>query len=435
MTLWQNLSLGSQSTGSNFTRSHLSNRGAELIHQRKASGLLLLRSASDRVCGPSVSLFKYRLHTPMSPSSDAAQHTTEHRNTPTHLSYPSHTLRDKLAYLRFSKDVNNTIAGASAGLTSAVIVCPLDVVKTRLQAQGGLQAEISRRHPVDGMTAIRYQGMIPSLKRIWHEEGVRGMYRGLGPTVLGYLPTWAAYFTIYEKCKVWYGDRLESPWMSHIASALTAGASSTALTNPIWVVKTRLMTQSKHTPWHYNSTPDAIRRMYQDEGIRTFYRGLGPSLLGVTHVAVQFPLYEQFKVWISQWQGNADGVEPGSGAILAASSISKIIASAVTYPHEIIRTRLQTQTKGDKSAKYRGVIQAVRKVYLEEGWRSFYTGMGVNMFRTVPSSALTIWTYELIAKKLETWSKSFDEDEEDWEDATVYPAITIISMLAKSARI
>ena len=36
---------------------------------------------------------------------------------------------------------------------------------------------------------------------IWREEGVRGMYRGLGPLILGYLPTWMVYFTVYEKTK------------------------------------------------------------------------------------------------------------------------------------------------------------------------------------------------------------------------------------------
>jgi solute carrier family 25 folate transporter 32 len=45
-------------------------------------------------------------------------------------------------------------------------------------------------------------------------------------------------------------------------------------------------------PWHYTSTFDAFRKMYLKEGIASFYSGLTPALLGLTHVAIQFPLYE-----------------------------------------------------------------------------------------------------------------------------------------------
>lgn len=50
------------------------------------------------------------------------------------------------------------------------------------------------------------------------------------------------------------------------------------------------------TPWHYKSTIDAFRTMYRTEGIGSFYSGLAPALLGLTHVAIQFPLYEFFKL-------------------------------------------------------------------------------------------------------------------------------------------
>lgn len=49
--------------------------------------------------------------------------------------------------------------------------------------------------------------MLGTLRRIRAEEGVRGLYRGLTPTVVGYLPTWAIYFTIYDHCKIaWAKD-------------------------------------------------------------------------------------------------------------------------------------------------------------------------------------------------------------------------------------
>lgn len=78
---------------------------------------------------------------------------------------------------------------------------------------------------------------------------------------------------------------------------MTAGASGTILTNPLWVVKTRFMTQESGADEpRYRHTWDALVRIYREEGPKAFYRGLLPSLFGVAHVAVQFPLYERFKV-------------------------------------------------------------------------------------------------------------------------------------------
>lgn len=80
---------------------------------------------------------------------------------------------------------------------------------------------------------------------------------------------------------------------------MTAGASGTVLTNPLWVVKTRFMAQATLPPSDakYRHTLDAVVRIYRTEGFRAFYKGLLPSLMGVSHVAVQFPLYEKAKSW------------------------------------------------------------------------------------------------------------------------------------------
>lgn len=50
----------------------------------------------------------------------------------------------------------------------------------------------------------------------------------------------------------------------------------------------------------YRHTIDAIRQIYSTEGIGAFYKGLVPSLFGIAHVAVQFPLYEKFKSWYGE---------------------------------------------------------------------------------------------------------------------------------------
>lgn len=180
------------------------------------------------------------------------------------------------------------------------------------------------------------------------------------------------------------------------------------------------------TPWHYRSTLDAARKMYSSEGLLSFYSGLTPALLGLTHVAVQFPTYEFLKTKFTG-QGMGQPEAPGQDAhwsgILSASILSKILASSATYPHEVIRTRLQTQRRpvageqylqgmgvapgtgqangnGSYTPKYRGILMTARTILREEGWRAFYAGLGTNMMRAVPAATVTMLTYEFVMREL-----------------------------------
>jgi solute carrier family 25 folate transporter 32 len=159
-------------------------------------------------------------------------------------------------------------------------------------------------------------------------------------------------------------------------------------------------------PWYYTSTFDAAKKMYRMEGIRAFYSGLTPALLGLAHVAVQFPLYEYFKM---KFTGYGIGEHPpneGGGAwlgISAATFLSKICASTATYPHEVLRTRFQTQQKASSDgmparARYRGIINTCKLILREEGWQAFYAGIGTNLVRAIPAAMTTMLTYEFLQK-------------------------------------
>lgn len=413
----------------------------------------------------------------------------------------------------------SAVAGACAGLVSSIVTCPLDVVKTKLQAQSGPSRPLRSGwsgpagHPNGGIgggaareawekklrdqarakgvsvaeISSQYEGLSGTMRKIWTENGIKGFYRGLGPTIFGYLPTWAIYFTVYDQCKTFLASNFnptgEEDFINHIFSAMTAGMVSTTCTSPLWVVKTRFMLQSVKDPSTrpYRHTGDAFVQIYRTEGLRGFYRGLLPSLFGVSHVAVQFPLYENFKAWARE-QNDTDELTPS--AILLCSSGAKMIASMLTYPHEVLRTRLQMQPRivgsvasspspapakgglegkmthesgkrtmhtlsgrgigqnrrnanarrtgrvpnmnarqisgmgnisGHSGNRYTGVLQACATIAREEGLRGFYKGMGVNLIRTVPSSALTILTYEVMMQHL-TQSDHESEDLNDHKD-------------------
>ena len=322
--------------------------------------------------------------------------------------------------LSLPKAWESPISGAGAGLASGIVTCPLDVIKTKLQAQGGFSGTKQSSHTTPAKQM--YRGVIGSARTIVREDGLKGLYRGLGPMLLGYLPTWAVYLTIYERSREPYYDMCGNWWLARCYSSLTAGACSTLLTNPIWVIKTRLMSQSnrstsegKRVGFHYANTWDAARQMYRSEGIRSFYSGLTPAMLGLTHVAVQFPLYEFFKMQFTGFGiGEHPAEETGSTwlGITAATFLSKTCASTATYPHEVLRTRLQTQqrrygvTSSDgmqMKAQTNGLVQTCKIMLKEEGWRGFYAGLGTNLIRAIPSAMTTMLTYEFLQRTIHDW--------------------------------
>ncbi|KAJ5712761.1 hypothetical protein N7493_009229 [Penicillium malachiteum] len=330
--------------------------------------------------------------------------------------------------------------GGAAGVASGIVTCPLDVIKTKLQAQGGF----ARRNGAAMETKALYRGMLGTGRVIIREDGIRGLYQGLGPMLMGYLPTWAVYLAIYDRTREYFYEKTDSWWLSRGYASVTAGACSTIVTNPIWVIKTRLMSQSlkqnhegARAPWQYSGTIDAARKMYQVEGLRSFYSGLTPALLGLSHVAIQFPLYEYLKM---AFTGYGIGEHPDTGSshwigISLATFLSKVCASTITYPHEVLRTRLQTQQRTAPAQsheeivfrgglnhphdrgrplasssdgmplrpRYSGMLRTCQTILQEEGWRAFYSGIGTNLFRAIPAAMTTMLTYEYLRKVIHTF--------------------------------
>eukprot|EP01119_Soliformovum_irregulare_P010562 TRINITY_DN2608_c0_g1_i2.p1 TRINITY_DN2608_c0_g1~~TRINITY_DN2608_c0_g1_i2.p1 ORF type:complete len:299 (-),score=60.27 TRINITY_DN2608_c0_g1_i2:134-1030(-) len=263
----------------------------------------------------------------------------------------------------------NAFAGAGAGTISAIITCPLEVVKTVLQVQR------SHKNAVDP----KFQGTMGTLVTILKEDGIRGCYRGLGTTMLAMVPNWAIYFTLYEflKQSALRGGFQDGPAM-HMATAMVTGACVDAIVNPLWMIKTRLQTQRmKSNQIKYHGTFDAFHKIVRDEGWRALFKGLTPQLLGCIHVGIQFPLYEYMKSSFADLnrKGSHQQKELKTWQLMASASFSKAMASIIAYPHEVLRSRFQFQSD-DEPNRYKGILDAIKRIHKEEGIRGFYRGLG-----------------------------------------------------------
>ncbi|CAM9689102.1 unnamed protein product [Choristocarpus tenellus] len=124
------------------------------------------------------------------------------------------------------------ISGAGAGLVCSILCSPLDVAKIRIQVQ---DAVLPRNAP------RKYCGVLPTLTTIWVEEGARGWYKGLAPAMICIPIFWGIYFHVYEQAKGVFKQATGQD--HHLLPAIAAGAITDLVTNPFWVVRTRMQTQ------------------------------------------------------------------------------------------------------------------------------------------------------------------------------------------------
>lgn len=172
----------------------------------------------------------------------------------------------------------------------------------------------------------------------------------------------------YNSIKAYMLEGTEKPALGaerHMLAAAEAGVLTLVLTNPIWVVKTRLCLQygtaselQLASEKHYLGMNDAFRKVYRYEGLAGFYKGFAPGILGVSHGAIQFMAYEDLKERYIQHYGLAHDTKLGTLEYLSFAAVSKLFAASITYPYQVLRARLQ-----DQHSTYDGLMDAFRKTW------------------------------------------------------------------------
>lgn len=194
------------------------------------------------------------------------------------------------------------------------------------------------------------------VQAIHYTEGWRGFFRGLGPSLAGVVPATAIKFYVYGNCKHIAAElfnRAEDDTIIHAQAAVTAGMATATLTNPIWLVKTRLQLDKVRTQAdgitarQYTNSLDCLRQVVRTEGIRGLYRGLSASYLGTVETAMHLVMYERLK---NTFRAGLGGHGESSGEMetwistSGAAGLAKLGAVLITYPHEVRDFRV-TSTK------------------------------------------------------------------------------------------
>ena len=165
------------------------------------------------------------------------------------------------------------------------------------------------------------------------------------------------------------------------------------MTNPIWLIKVRLQSQPHDAPDRYKGLLDCIKTIYREEGIRGFWRGIVPALIGTSHGAVQMATYERLRSWM--WR-HVDNMGPQHYLVLGIAS--KSIASIVTFPYQLVKTRMQVRDK--HFHRQASLTQTVKSVWKNEGVPGFYRGVIPATIRTAPHAAIMFATYESLRSVL-----------------------------------
>jgi solute carrier family 25 (peroxisomal adenine nucleotide transporter), member 17 len=162
---------------------------------------------------------------------------------------------------------------------------------------------------------------------------------------------------------------------SMIAGAL-AGSATVLITNPIWVVNTRMTARknestekvlpgAENKPKRSPSTLGTLLSLLREEGPKALFAGVLPALVLVINPILQYTIFEQLKNMLEKRRK----VTAKDAFLLGA--IGKLLATSITYPYITVKSRAHVATK---DAPREGMIQSLRKIVKNEGWTGLYNG-------------------------------------------------------------
>ncbi|PHH80646.1 hypothetical protein CDD82_1628 [Ophiocordyceps australis] len=277
----------------------------------------------------------------------------------------------------------NFVLGSIAGAFGAFMVYPIDLVKTRLQNQRGAQ-------PGQRL----YKNSIDCFQKVIRNEGIRGLYSGVLPQLVGVAPEKAIKLTVNDLVRGHFTTKTGDIWWGHeVVAGASAGACQVIFTNPLEIVKIRLQVQGEVVKTAESAPKRSAMWIVRNLGLMGLYKGASACLLrDVPFSAIYFPTYSHLKRDVF---GETSSKKLGVLQLLTAGAIAGMPAAYLTTPCDVIKTRLQVEARKGE-ASYTGLRDAAKKIWHEEGFRAFFKGGPARILRSSPQFGFTLAAYEVL---------------------------------------
>ncbi|XP_043661221.1 solute carrier family 25 member 40-like isoform X3 [Drosophila teissieri] len=333
------------------------------------------------------------------------------------------TMTDPRFRIRPLQQVASACTGA---MVTACFMTPLDVIKTRLQAQqqallsnkcflycNGLMDHIcpcgpDTPNPAAAKPAPRFSGTIDAFIKISRTEGIGSLWSGLSPTLISALPSTIIYFVAYEQFKARFTDihykymrrpdtsahdiPLPIPVLVPLLAGVSARILAVTCVSPVELIRTKMQSQRMTHAEMFGT----IRQVVQSQGVLGLWRGLPPTILrDVPFSGIYWTCYEYLK-------SSFGVVEPSFSFSFAAGAISGSVAATITTPFDVVKTHEQIEfgekfifsDNPPKQVATKSVAVRLASIYRLGGVPAIFSGLGPRLFKVAPACAIMISSFE-----------------------------------------
>lgn len=267
--------------------------------------------------------------------------------------------------------VKSFMAGSVSGTCTTILLQPLDLVKTRLQSP------VALGHTPNGMITVALN--------VVRNEKIRGLWRGMVPSLTRTVPGIGVYFSSLHWMRSNYGSNDPAP-IESMAMGVCARCISGFSMLPFTVVKTRF----ESGQFKYKGVAQALVTIYRGEGLKGLFSGLSATLLrDAPFSGLYLMFYTQTKKLIKE---NEIFEDPNAPMLHFMSGVlAGCMASVVTQPADVVKTHMQLYPD-----KYKRVSYVVTYVLQKDGPKGFLRGIVPRTVRRTLMAALAWTVYEQV---------------------------------------
>ncbi|NXK35783.1 S2540 protein, partial [Piprites chloris] len=307
--------------------------------------------------------------------------------------------------------VQQAMASCCGAIITSLLVSPLDVIKTRLQAQSnpfpkgkcfvyssGLMDHICICENGDSKAWYKkpgnFKGTLDAFVKIIRIEGIKSLWSGLPPALIMAVPNTIIYFTLYDQLReaLKYRLKKDDGYIPVLAGALSRFSSMTVV-SPLELIRTRM----QHRKLSYKQLYLCVSTKVVADGWSSLWRGWSSAVLrDIPFSAIYWYNYERFKKMMCKKVG---AHEPTFFIAFTAGAASGSIAAVITQPFDVVKTHRQTalwETEISEIPQMESTSTwaVMRKIVTSNGITGLFAGITPRLCKVAPACAIMISTYE-----------------------------------------